>query len=56
VDVTILPTGEAPVIRFNDLSKSRALIDVAYRSSAALLEGRPVPADEGRAEVSPHHG
>jgi NTE family protein len=54
VDVTILPTGEAPVIRFNDLSQSRALIDVAYRASAALLQRRELRADEGRAQVSPH--
>jgi NTE family protein len=54
IDVIILPTGEAPVIRFNDLSQSRALIDVAYRASAAHLQGRAVRADEGRAQVSPH--
>jgi NTE family protein len=48
VEVTILPTGEAPVVRFNDLSQSRALIDVAYRASARALSQPPSPAD-GRA-------
>ncbi len=40
VEVVILPTGEAPAIRFNDLSHSAALIDVAYRASAAALDQR----------------
>jgi NTE family protein len=54
VEVTILPTGEAPAVRFNDLSKSRALIDVAYRASVAFLQGGAQPADAEVAQVSPH--
>jgi NTE family protein len=38
VEVVILPTGEAPTIRFNDLSHSAALIDVAYRASVDALD------------------
>jgi NTE family protein len=56
VEVKILPTGKAPTVRFNDLSQSRALIDVAYRASVAFLQGRAVPTEEGIAQVSPHAG
>jgi NTE family protein len=54
VAVTILPTGEAPVVRFNDLSQSRSLIDVAYRASAAALREAAVAADGGAAHLSRH--
>jgi NTE family protein len=53
VTVTILPTGEAPVVRFNDLRQSRALIDVAYRASARALQSGGSAADEGMADLSP---
>ena len=40
VEVVILPTGEPRPVRFNDLSQSAALIDGAYRASAARLDER----------------
>ena len=54
VTVTILPTGEAPVVRFNDLRQSRRLIDVAYQASVEALDGGGSAADEGVADLSPH--
>ena len=53
-EVTILPTGEAPVVRFNDLRQSRRLIDVAYQASAEALESGGSAADRGVADLSPH--
>lgn len=38
VDVTVLPMGEPPVMRYNDFTRSSALIDQAYRASAAALD------------------
>ncbi|MEJ7585424.1 MAG: hypothetical protein WKF43_15400 [Acidimicrobiales bacterium] len=49
VDVVILPTGEVPVLRFNDLSKSEALMTLAYEATAealALTAKPPVPETE----------
>ena len=40
IEVVILPTGTFPSVRFNDLSQSAALIDVAYRASTAFLDDR----------------
>lgn len=56
VDLTILPTGEAPALRFNDLTQSVALMEVAYAAASEHLDreaaeaalaapaGPPVPA------------
>jgi NTE family protein len=52
VEVTILPTGEAPVVRFNDLTQSRRLIDLAYRASSAALQTDPGTADGGVPDLS----
>jgi NTE family protein len=54
VELTILPTGQAPSVRFNDLTKSRALIDVAYRASAAALRNGGLVADGAVPDLSPH--
>jgi len=40
VTVVLLPTGQPPVLRYNDLSKSDALIDLAYRATADELDRR----------------
>jgi NTE family protein len=52
VEVTILPTGEAPLVRFNDLTQSRRLIDLAYRASAAALQTGRGAADGGVPDLS----
>jgi NTE family protein len=52
VEVTILPTGEPPVVRFNDLTQSRRLIDLAHRASVDALQGAPTGADGRPAERS----
>jgi NTE family protein len=47
IDVVVLPTGEAPSIRFNDLAHGAELMDIGYRAAADHLDrlaGRPVPA------------
>lgn len=52
VTVTVLPTGEAPTVRFHDLTHSAQLMDLAYRASADELDrlagnppaARPLPA------------
>jgi NTE family protein len=47
VEVVVLPTGEAPSIRFNDLAHGAELMDIGYRAAADHLDrlaGRPVPA------------
>ncbi len=48
VDVVLLPTGKPPVLRYNDLSKSDALIDLAYRATADELDRRA-----GRPDLAP---
>ena len=40
VEVVIMPTGEAPFLRFHDLEHSVELIDIAYEASYAALELR----------------
>jgi len=40
IDLVLLPTGKAPALRYNDLSKSDALIDLAYRASSEALDQR----------------
>ncbi len=55
VEVVILPNGDPDPVRYNDLSRSAQLMDLAYRSSAghlgALIDGElpralgPVPPD-----------
>jgi NTE family protein len=40
VEAVILPTGEAPVLRFNDLAHSGELITIAHRATAAALDLR----------------
>lgn len=40
VEVVIMPTGEAPLLRFHDLEHSEELIDIAYEASYAALELR----------------
>lgn len=56
VEVIVLPTGEMPTIRFNDLAHGAQLMDLAYRASADDLDrraGRPVTARE-TSPVEPH--
>ncbi len=46
IEVVVLPTGEAPSIRFNDLAHGADLMDIGYRAAADHLDrlaGRPVP-------------
>ena len=38
VDVTILPTGQAPTLRFNDLTQSAALMELAYAAASEHLD------------------
>jgi NTE family protein len=38
VEVTVLPMGTLPLMRYNDFTRSEALIDQAYRASAAALD------------------
>jgi hypothetical protein len=38
VDVAILPTGEAPALRFNDLTQSAALMALAYAAASEHLD------------------
>ncbi len=38
VEVIVLPTGEAPNVRFNDLTHGAQLMDLAYRASADELD------------------
>ena len=43
-DVTVLPLGETPVLRYDDFSHTPQLIDDAYALTAAYLDGRPMTA------------
>lgn len=40
VEVVILPTGDIPILRFNDLSQSEALMWLAYEATAGVLAER----------------
>lgn len=50
VEVVVLPHGNPPPVRFNDLSSSAHLMDVAYRASNAHLEALVA------GEVAPTYG
>ena len=41
VDVHLLPTGEAPDVRYNDFTRTAELIALAYEASSDYLAGRP---------------
>jgi NTE family protein len=41
VDVHLLPTGEAPDLRYNDFTRTSELISLAYEASSDYLAGRP---------------
>lgn len=43
IEVTVLPTGETPELRYSDLTHSGELIDIAYRAAADFLTGRSDP-------------
>jgi NTE family protein len=43
-DVTVLPLGDTPVLRYDDFSHTPQLIDDAYALTAAFLDGRPMTA------------
>jgi NTE family protein len=43
IEVTVLPTGETPDVRYSDLTHSGELMDIAYRASADFLTGRSDP-------------
>ncbi len=44
VEVMVLPTGEAPALRFNDLRHSDSLIAASYMASVAYLDAAPTDA------------
>ena len=41
VEVTVLPHGETPVLRYYDFSRTGELIDAAYEASSSYLDGGP---------------
>lgn len=60
VDVHLLPTGEAPDVRYNDFTRTAELIALAYQASSDYLAGRParpaLPAGGASpAAVAGHH-
>jgi NTE family protein len=46
VDAVVLPTGQPPLMRFNDFTRSAELIAAAHRASSEFLDGR-VDTDDG---------
>jgi NTE family protein len=53
VQVTVLPTGEAPSLSYRDLTHSAELISVAYLASNDFLEGRAVSAPHVSSTAEP---
>lgn len=56
IEVVVLPTGEAPSVRFNDLAHGAELMDIGYRAAADHLDrlaGKPVP-PRPMVEAEPH--
>jgi NTE family protein len=55
IEVTVLPTGETPEVRYSDLTHSGELIDIAYRASADFLTGRSDPTLPVTSQPAPEH-
>ena len=53
IQVTVLPTGEAPSISYRDLTHTAQLISVAYLASTDYLEGRAIPAPHVTSTAEP---
>ena len=54
IEVIVLPPGQTPVIRYNDLDHSDAMFESAHEASAAFLDGRAGPSDDDTAAAVPH--
>jgi NTE family protein len=45
IELHLLPTGQTPLMRYNDFTRTSELISLAYEASSAYLAGREVPAE-----------
>jgi NTE family protein len=43
IELHLLPTGETPLMRYNDFTRTSELISLAYEASSAYLAGRELP-------------
>jgi NTE family protein len=45
IELHLLPTGQAPLMRYNDFTRTSELISLAYEASSAYLAGRELPTE-----------
>lgn len=54
IEVIVLPPGQTPLIRYNDLDHSEEMFETAHEASSAFLDGRAGPSDADIAAAVPH--
>jgi len=54
IEVIVLPPGQTPFLRYNDLHHSEAMFESAHEASSAFLDGRAGPSDADIAAAVPH--